>query len=146
MFESMTLTLAQEDAAPAPAAPRTGDATTSQPLPPAGSGAAPPPQSPMGLDPTFMLILLGGLALIMIFSTRTQSKERKKRAAMIAALKKGDKVQTVGGIIGSVVEVRDNEVVLKVDENANTRIKFTRAAIQNVVAEDSVDPQDAKKA
>jgi len=52
---------------------------------------------------------------------------------MLAALKKGDKVQTAGGILGTVVEVRDSEVVVKVDENANTRLRFARSAIQAVL-------------
>jgi preprotein translocase subunit YajC len=43
---------------------------------------------------------------------------------------------TAGGILGSVVEVRDTEVVLKVDESSNTKIKFTRDAIKRVLTED----------
>ena len=43
---------------------------------------------------------------------------------------------TAGGIIGTLVDVRDAEVVLKVDESSNTKIKFTRDAIKRVVTED----------
>jgi preprotein translocase subunit YajC len=45
-------------------------------------------------------------------------KEKKKRAALMASLKKHDKVQTVGGIIGTVVELTAEEVVLRVDETS----------------------------
>ncbi|MAE67472.1 MAG: preprotein translocase subunit YajC [Phycisphaeraceae bacterium] len=72
----------------------------------------------------FWFILMGG-----------QRREKKKRAKMLSALAKGNKVQTVGGIIANVVEVRENEVVLKVDENANTRLRFARSAIQSVLAD-----------
>lgn len=94
------------------------------------------PAAPPGLGgSTFFLVMIGMLGLMIFISMRGQSKERKKRQELIASLKKGNRVQTIGGIIGTVVEVRDNEVVLKVDENGNTRIKFAKSAIQNVTDE-----------
>jgi preprotein translocase subunit YajC len=45
-------------------------------------------------------------------------------------------VQTIGGIIGTVVESRENEVVLKVDETSNTKIKFSRNAIHRVLTDE----------
>jgi len=86
-----------------------------------------------GFDPTFMFLILGMFVLMMIFTTGSQRKERKRRAAMIASMDKGDRVITRGGMIGTIVELRDNEVTLKVDENANTRIKFDRNAIELVM-------------
>ena len=62
-----------------------------------------------------------------------QRREKKKRAEMLGALKKGDKIQTIGGIVGSVVEVREDEVVLKVDEANNVRMRFARPAIQVIL-------------
>ena len=106
----------------------TGGAGT---LPPQGEGT--PQQGPGPLGGFLPIILI--LGVFMLFMMGGQRKEKKKRAAMIAGLKKGDKVQTVGGILGTVVELRDAEIVLKVDENANTRIKFGRSAIQSVVSE-----------
>ncbi len=72
----------------------------------------------------FMFILMGG-----------QRKEKKRRKKMLETLHKGDKVQTVGGILGTIVEMRENEVVVKVDENTNTRIKFGKSAVQTVLSE-----------
>jgi preprotein translocase subunit YajC len=51
---------------------------------------------------------------------------------MLNTLKKGDKVTSIGGIIGTVIEIKDREVVVKVDESSNTRMKFLRSAIRNV--------------
>ena len=48
---------------------------------------------------------------------------------MIQTLKKNDKVRTVGGIIGVVVDVKDDEVTLKIDESNNTKIKVVASAI-----------------
>jgi preprotein translocase subunit YajC len=52
---------------------------------------------------------------------------------MVSAIKKHDRVQTIGGVIGSVVEIKPDYVVLKVDESSNTRITFARSAVQQVL-------------
>ena len=85
-----------------------------------------------------MVVIIGVMFWVMGASQR---KEKKKRAAMLAALKKGDKVQTIGGVIASVVEVREHDVVLKVDDSSNTRIRFTRGAIQTVLDDKPVDTE-----
>src|SRR5579872_5801885 len=67
---------------------------------------------------------------------RPQRKEQASREAMLAALKKNDKVLTIGGVIGSVANISPDgqEVTLKVDDN--TRIKFIRSSIQRVMQSD----------
>jgi len=90
--------------------------------------------SPFGGN--MMLIFLLVLVVMWIFLMGGQRKEKKKRAALLAAVSKGAKVQTVGGILGTVVEVRDDELVVKVDENSNTRMRFSRSAIQNVITDE----------
>ncbi len=96
-----------------------GDATTSQGLP--------------------MVYWLLPIALVFFMFSMGGRKDKKKRAAMMAAMTKGDKVQTVGGILGTVVEVRDDEIVVKVDENANTRLRFSRTAIQSILESKNAD-------
>ena len=63
---------------------------------------------------------------------RPQNKKQKEAKAMIEAVKKGDKVITIGGIHAVVEKVKEGTVVLKVDEN--TRIEFSKSAIATVVA------------
>lgn len=94
-------------------------------------GGGPPPGmgSGFGMLWPFFLVLL----FMIGFSWWAQSKERKKRAAMLSAIGRSDRVQTAGGIIGTVVEMRDDEVVLRVDEATNTKITFSKAAIQGVL-------------
>jgi len=70
-------------------------------------------------------------------------KEKKKKAAMMANLAKNAKVQTVGGIIGTVVELKNDEVVLKVDESGHTRIRFARSAVQQVLKQGKDDGEGA---
>jgi preprotein translocase subunit YajC len=55
-------------------------------------------------------------------------KQQKKKDAMIAALKKGDRIVTGGGIYGTVATVEDQSLLLKVAENTNIRISKTAVA------------------
>jgi len=119
-----------------------GEAVTSTPGGPgaAGTGAAPntpPPSPPMGNIIWLMLLLFGGMIVWSIFAQR---RDRKKREAMLGQMRKHDRVQTIGGVIGSVVEVKENIVVLKVDESTNTRITFARSAVQQILNPDSDKP------
>ena len=88
-----------------------------------------------GFPPGFilMLLILGVFMFMMMSGSRREKKRQKK---MLASITKGSKVVTVGGILGTVVELRDHEVVVKVDENANTRMRLTREAIKSVLKDD----------
>lgn len=139
MFSQIPLFLAQEDMTPASgggisSSPDGGGVATSQNPSGTSTTQGPPGGGQQGGGQMF-LILIAVMVFMIIFSMRSQSKEKKKRAALLASIGKGDRVQTVGGIVGTVVEVRENELVLKVDENNNTRIKFTRGAIQTKLEE-----------
>lgn len=83
-----------------------------------------------------LLLLFVMVAFIWFSSSRAKRNEQKTRDDMLRNMKRGDRVMTAGGILGTVVDVRDTEVVLKVDESSNTKIKFTRDAIKRVLAED----------
>ena len=67
---------------------------------------------------------------------RPQNKKQKETQKMLDALKKGDKVITIGGIHGTVSNVKDDTVTVKVDDNC--RIEFNRSAIASVVNPKSV--------
>lgn len=79
------------------------------------------------------LIVIGVLAIQLLIMP--QRKEQQKREAMLSGLKKNDRVVTIGGIIGTIANISPDgkEFTLKVDDN--TRIKFTRSAISQVLAE-----------
>ena len=78
-------------------------------------------------------IMIGMLALMIFTSFSGQRKEKKRREAMMSAMGKHDRVQTAGGIIGTIVEMKGDEVVLRVDESSNTRIRFAKSSIQQVL-------------
>ncbi|MDR1950450.1 MAG: preprotein translocase subunit YajC [Spirochaetaceae bacterium] len=64
---------------------------------------------------------------------RPQNKKQKETQRMLSALKKGDKVVTIGGIHGVIQSVKESSVILKVDET--TKLEVSRSAISTVSAE-----------
>lgn len=135
--------LAQEGGAvaPPPAGESSAPAGTLQSpdggVPLEGTGAAGGKPSSSQFNGVIFMLPLVLIVIIMIFSSRGQKKERQKREAMLRNLSKHDRVQTVGGIIGSVVEVKDMEVVIRVDESTNTKMRFSRSAIQRVLTDNN---------
>ena len=113
--------------------PTDGTATTAAP------GSAPPTTTPKVDPPWWANPMFGvfiALALFLLFSTRAKRNQDKKRTDMLSNLKRGDRVQTIGGILGTVVEAKEHDVLLKVDESSNTKIRFSRSAIHRVLEED----------
>lgn len=97
-----------------------------------GGGGAPNPGSSFT---QFLIPMMLAFLVLMIFSSfRAQKRDKKRREELINSLKKHDKVQTHAGIIGTVVEVKDDQVVLKVDEATNTRIRFAKSAVSHVLS------------
>jgi preprotein translocase subunit YajC len=96
-----------------------------------------------GLFAFFPFILIGIVFYFLLF--RPQRKEQAKRDEMLAKLEKNDRVATIGGIIGVVANISADgkEVTLKVDDN--TRIKFLRSSIQQVMTEESAAEKPAEK-
>jgi preprotein translocase subunit YajC len=101
---------------------------------PATGGSAAPGWFQLLQGPLFPLMV--GVLILYLFVFRSKRQTDKKRTDMLSSLKRGDKVQTIGGILGTVVEARDSDVLLKVDESSNTKIRFSRSAIHRVVEED----------
>lgn len=112
--------------------------------PAAGPNA--PATPPTGGDPIWgMFVPLAlMLAVFWFFMMRGQQKERKKQQEMLNAIKRADRVMTIGGVLGTVVDVRENEVVLKVDETNNVKMRFMRSAIRQVLT-DGAPPADTGK-
>jgi preprotein translocase subunit YajC len=84
-------------------------------------------------SPIIPLLLL--VVIMYVFMFRGQKGKEQKRTQMLSKMKKGDEVQTIGGEFGRVVEVRDDRVLLKVDETSNAKIWYSRNAIHRIVEE-----------
>ena len=85
-----------------------------------------------GLSQYLSLLIFPVLLVIMyFFMIRPQKKQEKEAAAMRDSLSVGDEVTTIGGIIGRVINVKDDTFVLETTRD-RTRIRFERSAIKRI--------------
>ncbi|MBQ8496016.1 MAG: preprotein translocase subunit YajC [Clostridia bacterium] len=85
-----------------------------------------------GLSQYLSLLVFPVLLIIMyFFMIRPQRKQEKEAAAMRDSLSVGDEVTTIGGIIGRVINVKDDTFVLETTRD-RTRIRFERTAIKRI--------------
>jgi preprotein translocase subunit YajC len=91
------------------------------------------------------LFILPGLLILwmMLSGNKGKRADEKKRIEMLKNLKRGDRIQTIGGVLGAVVRAEADRVEVKVDESSNVKIWFARNAISKVVVEG--DKADAAK-
>jgi preprotein translocase subunit YajC len=80
----------------------------------------------VNLAPIFVVILIFYFLVI-----APASRQRKQTQEMLAALKKGDKVVTSGGIHGTIQTVEDDTVLVKIADNV--KIKLSRSAVAAVI-------------
>jgi len=118
-----------------------GQSTT--PAPAGGDGANAVQPAPQLFPPQMMLFMLGMGAIAYFMLIRPKQQEDRRRKELLGGLKKNDKVVTIGGMIGTVVEVAADgkRVTLRVDDN--TRVKFLRESIRGIFEENS-DSQSSK--
>ncbi len=143
LFSGTGLIRADDTAPAVPAAPAGGEAApAAAPAQDSGTPAgAPAPQQPGGGNFFVLMIIMGVVMWFMVI--RPQRKEEKARKEMLSQLKKNDHVVTSGGLYGVVAGVTDEDVVLKVDESKDVRIKVTRASVAKVLTDDGA-AKDAK--
>lgn len=83
----------------------------------------------------YMLIQMAPMILIIVVMyfilIRPQRKKDKEAKAMLAALKKGDRICTIGGIYGTITNIKDDVLTVEVGE-AKTVMVFARWAVRNV--------------
>ena len=76
----------------------------------------------------FLIIIMAVWVVLVILPQR---KEKKKRDEMLANVKKGDTIVTMGGIHGMVANVKEATVMVKVDDNV--KLELSRVAISQVI-------------
>ncbi len=91
----------------------------------------PPPGA--GMFDLLLPLLLGFFVLMIVMQIFAGRKQKKERESMLGSLKKHDVVQTTGGMIGTIMEVKDTEVVLRIDKEKDTRARFSKGAVTSVI-------------
>ena len=79
-----------------------------------------------------------GLMLVMMYLIlfRGPQKQKQQHRQMVQSLEKNDRVRTIGGIIGTVVAIKGDEITLKVDESNNTKLTIVSSAIGKNLSKD----------
>ena len=75
-----------------------------------------------GFDPKMLIMLALIFVVMWFFMIRPQRKQQKELQNFRNGLQKGDKVVTIGGIYGTVCEVKENSVLIEVDNNVKIRV------------------------
>ncbi len=94
-------------------------------------GTEPPPRNLWMQMLPFILIFV----VMYLFLFRGPKKKQAQHKKMLSSLQKNDRVRTIGGILGTVIDVRDDEITVKVDESNNTKIKVTPGSIAAVLSD-----------
>lgn len=92
--------------------------------------------APMGPSPTqFLIPIVLTMAFFYFMIVLPDRKRTKSKQELVDTLKKNDKVLTIGGIIGVVANVKpgDDEIVLKIDEDKDVKIRVTKSSIAQVL-------------
>ncbi|MCX7624809.1 MAG: preprotein translocase subunit YajC [Candidatus Sumerlaeaceae bacterium] len=108
----------------------------------ASGGAAPSPQDSL----ISMLLMFGSIGLIFYFLIlRPQKREQQRAEQMRNALKKGDRVVTIGGIHGVVTAVDQTNNIVTVQVDKNTKIDFSKQAIATVIPKEEARAASEEK-
>ena len=112
-----------------------GEAMETVPSDPNAPVSGPPRRTPLGGYGNLIFIGLMFAVMYMILF-RGPRKKQQRHKQMVQSLAKNDKVRTIGGIIGTVVDIKGDEITLKVDESNNTKIRIASSAIGKNLSKD----------
>jgi preprotein translocase subunit YajC len=87
----------------------------------------------------FLLLMVGVFYFLL---WRPQQKRERERQMMISRLKPKDNVVTAGGIMGKIVNVKDDEVTLQIDARKDVQIKIARQMIAHVRSSEGEAPAE----
>lgn len=93
-----------------------------------------------GLGQFLPIIIM--FAIFYFLLIRPQQKKAKQRNAMLAALKKGDKIVTIGGLHGTIQDLTDDTVTLRIAHNVH--VTFDRGAVNSVTSSSNSEPAPSK--
>ena len=88
----------------------------------------------------FLPLMVIMFAVMYFLIIRPQKQKEKKRQEMMSNVRKQDRIITAGGVHGVVVSVKDSEVIVRVDDAKDVKIKIDKSALTSVSA-----PRDAKE-
>ena len=94
-------------------------------------------------SPVIMLVVM--LALMYFMLIRPENKRKKEAEQMRSSVRKGDKITTIGGVVGTVVDVKENNIVIETSAD-QVRIEFAKWALSSNETAAENAKAEAKKA
>lgn len=86
--------------------------------------------APQGGGTSMLIMLVAVFAIFYFLMIRPESKRRKERQEMLDALKRGDRIVTLGGLYGEVQDVHDDKIVIKIADNV--KVEISKSAVSAV--------------
>jgi preprotein translocase subunit YajC len=115
-----------------------GPEAPSAPVAPTAPGGAPAGGTASMLPS--ILLMVGIFAFMYFVLIRPQKKEEKKRKEMLSALKRGDKVVTIGGVHGTIETIGEQTIDVRVGTGSNTLVMtFNKGAVNANMSNESAD-------
>ena len=92
-----------------------------------------------------LLLMVAMIAVFYFLIIRPENKRKKQAEQMRSSLKKGDRVTTIGGMVGKIVQVNDSTIVFETSED-RVRIEVAKWGIQSAESMEQAAAPKAKKA
>ena len=99
----------------------------------------------MGGMGSTLLMLVMMIAVFYFMLIRPENKRKKEAEQMRSSVKKGDKITTIGGIVGTVVDVKENNIVIETSAD-QVRIELAKWALSTNETAAEAKKAEAKKA
>jgi len=96
------------------------------------------------MDPMILIVLVVGFGALLLMNRRTKKKQQEQ-VAFRERLESGDQVQTIGGLIGTVIDVEDDRVTL--ETTPGTQVVFLKVALAKLIEplDDSDEADDVEE-
>ncbi len=85
-------------------------------------------QQPAGMGMSTIIMLVAMVAIFYFMLIRPENKRKKEAENLRSALKVGDKITTIGGVVGTVVNIKDDKFVIETSAD-QVRIEFAKWAL-----------------
>ena len=97
------------------------------------------------MDYSGLIMIVVMIAILYFLMIRPEQKRKKEAAEMRNSLRKGDMITSIGGIVGRVVMVTDNDTIIIETSEDRVRMELTKWAVSTTGVQTSDEPQAQKK-
>lgn len=96
-----------------------------------------------GSSASMIIILLLFFVLMWFFMIRPEKKKQKKIEAMRNALSVGDEIVTIGGVMGTIVHITEDDITIETSED-KVRVQFKKWAVSSNVRAEAAEAKEKK--